>query len=196
MINSVNIIIDKNKIKNTNTEKIYKTVEYFYSGWNMTPGKSEYLLYSYLSDYFENTIILDIGTGGGGSSKAFGLNLKNKIISFDLSQRTEIPPSDNIEYRHGEFIEDQTIDYSKVSIIMIDVDPHDGLKEPIMLDYLKKINWSGLLLLDDIKCDRFLELEKYWNTLNEEKYDLTDIGHDSGTGLINFGKKHTITIKE
>lgn len=196
MINSKNITINKTQIKNTDLTEIKLLTHYGYHDWDLTPGKSEYCLYSYLSNCFSGTTILDIGTGGGGSSKAFGSNLNNKIISFDLSVRREIPNSKNIEYRLGQFIEDKTIDYSNVSIIMIDVDPHDGIKEPIMVDYLKSINWSGLLLLDDIKFYRFPDLEKYWNDLPHEKYDLTDIGHDSGTGLINFGNKHTIKIEE
>lgn len=203
MIDAKEIIIDKTIIKNGNKDIISNIMQYNYSGWDFTPGKSEYLLYCYLSDLFDNTIILDIGTGGGGSSKAFGFNLKNKVISYDLSKRREIPISPNIDYRIGQFTEDTNIDYSHVSIIMIDVDPHDGLKEPIMVDYLKSINWSGLLIFDDIRCicnccasHVFPELEKYWNSLDEEKYDLTDVGHDSGTGLINFGKKHKITIKD
>ena len=196
MIESKNIIINKKIIKSTDLTEIKSLTNYFYESWDLTPGKSEYCLYSYLSRYFVNTTILDIGTGGGGSSKAFGVNPDNKVISFDLSLRREIPTSKNVEYRLGEFIEDKTIDYSNVSIIMIDVDPHDGIKEPIMIDYLKSINWSGILLLDDIKFYRFPVLEKYWNELPYEKYDLSDIGHDSGTGLINFGKKHLIQIEE
>lgn len=93
-------------------------------------------------------------------------------------------------------MEDRTIDYSQVSIIMIDVDPHDGVQEPPMIEFLEKINWSGLLIFDDTKTDTFPDLKKYWDSLNYEKYDLTDVGHHSGTGLINFGNKHTITIKE
>lgn len=196
MIKSKNIIINKEKIKNTNLSEIKTLTNYGYHDWDLSPGKSEYCLYAYLSNYFSNTIILDIGTGGGGSSKAFSTNPTNKIISFDLSVRRQIPPTENVEYRIGQFIEDKTIDYQNVSIIMIDVDPHDGIKEPIMLDYLKKINWSGLLIMDDIKFYRFPELEAYWHSLPDEKYDLTDIGHDSGTGLINFGKKHTIIVEE
>jgi hypothetical protein len=196
MIELKNILINKNQIKNKDLSLIKNVTNYGYHDWNLTPGNSEYCLYNYLSDYFEDSIILDIGTGGGGSSKALGANLKNKIISFDLLVRREIPQSPNIEYRLGEFVEDKTIDYSNVSIIMIDVDPHDGEKEPKMIKYLEDIKWSGILLLDDIKFYRFPELERYWNSLPYEKYDLTDIGHESGTGLINFGKKHKITIEE
>jgi hypothetical protein len=196
MIKKCNIVVNKTEIKNKDMTLIRSVTNYGYSDWDLTPGKSEYCLYEYISNYFENTLILDIGTGGGGSSKAFGANLKNKVISFDLSVRREIPKSDNIEYRLGEFTEDKTLDYSNVSIIMIDVDPHDGIKEPIMIKYLEEINWSGILILDDIKFYRFPDLEKYWNELPYEKYDLTDIGHDSGTGLINFGSKHNIMIEE
>ena len=165
----------------------------WYSSWNFEPGQCEYSLYCYLSEQFNNTTILDIGTGGGGSAIAFSINKTNKIISFDIQRRADFIEDGNIELRIGNFMEDKTIHYDNVSIIMIDVDPHDGLQEPPMFKFLEDIGWSGILLLDDIGPD-WKEMNSMWNSLPYEKYDVTDIGHFSGTGLINFGNKHEIKM--
>jgi hypothetical protein len=187
--------IDKNHIRNANRDHILINLinNPWYSGWNFTPGKCEYSLYSYLSQQFNDTTILDIGTGGGGSAIAFSINETNNIISFDIQRRADFIEGGNIELRIGNFMEDKTINYDNVSIIMIDVDPHDGLQEPPMFKFLKDVGWSGILLLDDIGPD-WTEMNDMWNALPYEKYDVTDVGHWSGTGLINFGGRYTIEL--
>ena len=62
------------------------------------------------------------------------------------------------------------------------------------MQFLEHIGWSGLVLMDDIHYDYFPELKKMWESLDYEKYNLTEIGHWSGTGLINFGNKYKIKI--
>lgn len=153
-------------------------------------------LYAYLSNKFNDTVILDIGTKFGNSAIALSQNKKNKVVSYDI---IEWPchknlNKKNIQFKIENFMEDKSIDYNNVSIILIDVDPHDGSQEPVMIDYLKNIGWSGLLLLDDISWNDFPELKSFWKNLKYEKYDLTDIGHFSGTGLINFGNKYSIKV--
>ena len=31
-----------------------------------------------------------------------------------------------------------------------------------------------------------------WDAIKEPKIDVTEVGHMSGTGLVNFGSKHTV----
>ena len=57
---------------------------------------------------------------------------------------------DNVEFKIQDFREDDTLDYDNISIIMIDVDPHDGTAEEEMFEYLEEKGWKGLVLLDDI----------------------------------------------
>jgi hypothetical protein len=61
---------------------------------------------------------------------------------------------------------------------------------------LKKNNYKGLLLLDDIHWSD--EMIECWNKIDSTKYDITDIGHGdgsgpkgniSGTGLVTFAEK-------
>lgn len=45
--------------------------------------------------------------------------------------------------------------------------------------------FKGILLLDDIHKSK--EMKSFWNTFDEEnKVDVTAVGHQSGTGLVEF----------
>ena len=61
---------------------------------------------------------------------------------------------------------------------------HDGKFEKIFYEHLKEINYKGLILCDDIYLNE--PMKRWWNDIEEEKYDLTYKGHWSGTGLIYF----------
>jgi hypothetical protein len=164
--------------------------------WNDPAGNAEFRLYAYLSEKVNDSIILEVGTRHGGSTCALAANDTNKVISYDILHWDTTHnhlKKDNVDLRIGNFMEDETIDYSKVSIIMIDVDPHDGIQEPPMIKFLEEKGWKGLLLLDDI-TDEWPAIKEMWDAFPYEKYDLTDIGHWSGTGLINFGKTYNIKI--
>ena len=109
-------------------------------------------MYAWLSKQFNNTTILDVGTRTGGSALALSYNDKNKVISYDLVEQGASSgiKKDNVEFKIQDFREDDTLDYDNISIIMIDVDPHDGTAEEEMFEYLEEKGWKGLVLLDDI----------------------------------------------
>ena len=50
-------------------------------------GQSEYRFYAYMSTWFNNTTILDIGTRTGGSALALSYNPTNKVRSYDLVEQ-------------------------------------------------------------------------------------------------------------
>jgi hypothetical protein len=60
------------------------------------------------------------------------------------------------------------------------------MKEKIkeFIDYLTKNNYNGIVIFDDIRTNT--ELAKIWNSITQEKIDITDIGHGSGTGIVFF----------
>jgi len=37
-------------------------------------------------------------------------------------------------------------------------------------------------------------MNNWWNSLEDEKYDLSDVGHFSGTGLVNLGTNWSVEI--
>ena len=70
---------------------------------------------------------------------ALSYNDKNKVISYDLAEQGASSgiKKDNVEFKIQDFREDDTLDYDNISIIMIDVDPHDGTAEEEMFEYLE-----------------------------------------------------------
>jgi hypothetical protein len=192
------LVISKNAVREYDhaLASAWNTYSPEYLRWNDPAGQAEFRLYSYLSEKVNNSTILEVGTRHGGSTCSLASNPNNKVISYDIMHWDTTHnhlKKDNVDLRIGNFMDDETIDYSNISIIMIDVDPHDGIQEPPMLRFLEEKDWKGLLLLDDI-TDEWPAIKKMWDELPYEKYDLTDIGHWSGTGLINFGKTYDIKI--
>ena len=185
------IKLDKDAIKSLDISDLAK--QSLNSNDWLTAGQSEYRLYAWLSTQFNNTTILDVGTRPGGSALALSYNDKNKVISYDLVEQGASSgiSKDNVEFKIQDFREDDTLDYDNISIIMIDVDPHDGTAEEEMFEYLEDKGWKGLVLLDDIG-PQWPEIEDFWNRITFPKINVTEVGHMSGTGLVNFDEKHSI----
>ena len=157
-------------------------------------GQSEYKLYAYLSTFFNKSTILDIGTRVGGSALALSYNPTNQVISYDLiEQGASSIKRDNITWKIQNFMEDETLDWNNIPIVMIDVDPHDGSQERVMMDWLRDKGWKGILIHDDIGPS-WPDIQLMWNEIPEEKFDVTEIAHMSGTGIVNFGNAHKISI--
>ena len=59
------------------------------------------------------------------------------------------------------------------------------------MQYLYDQKWEGLLILDDILPNwpknvpgaDPVAMNQWWNQITEEKYDMSEIGHFSGTGI-------------
>lgn len=153
-------------------------------------GKEHYRLLSYISSLFHNETLLDIGTNRGFSAIALADNKSNKVISYDIEQYDTIPKIkssnlySNIEFKLGNFLEME--DLNKTNFIMLDT-AHDGFFEEEVINHLKKIKWSGILLMDDIN-HTFIKLKEVWQDIDLEKYDLTKLGHYSGTGMVIFNE--------
>ena len=150
--------------------------------FHMESGKEHYRLLMYVSTLYNNEVIFDVGTNKCMSALALSYNKSNRVKTFDIVKLLpENPNVDNIEYILGDSTKD--IDLEKCPVIFLDVD-HDGIYEDIFYDRLKSINWKGILILDDIHLND--PMKKFWNRIEEKKYDITNIGHWSGTGLVIF----------
>jgi hypothetical protein len=186
------INISKEDIKNFNVDYLRDT-SLNTRDWRI-PGQSPYQLYAYLSTFFDSTIIVDIGTGLGGSALALSHNPKNRILSYDVFyQSADRIIKDNIEWRIDNILEDNSFDWDAVSIVCLDTDSEDGSAEKSIIESLRGKNWTGILLIDKMykRC-----IHKVWKEIFFEKLDVTDIGSKKGTGIVNFGprKKHEISI--
>ena len=188
------IQIDKDAVRNLDVSHLAE--QSLNSNDWLSAGQSEYRLYAWLSTQFDKSIILDVGTRTGGSALALSYNENNQVFSYDLQEQGASKiKRDNIEFKIKDFRQDDSINWDHVSIIMLDVDPHDGVQEEEMMEFLEEKEWKGLMLFDDIG-PQWPEVEDLWNRITYPKVDVTEVGHMSGTGLINFDEKHEVSWKE
>jgi len=189
-------ILDNFDMKNSNflVEKKY---------YLLKPGRQEYRLYSYLATFFNNTTILDIGTCKGTSAISLAHNPTNKVLTYDIINEIrnkehicyKIP---NVTFKIRNVLFDLNKDMIKnVKLIVIDID-HNGTVEANILQRLRDIEFKGIVLLDDIHHptkELRDPMQKLWNNISEKKYDVTQYGHWSGTGIILFDSDITINIE-
>lgn len=149
----------------------------------LRPGQEHYPLLAHISTLYSDVILYDIGTYRGCSALALSYNKKNTVKSFDIGDFTALRDTrpKNIELIIGDFMEQSLEEIHSSPFIMLDID-HTGVTEQKILDFLIDNNWHGHLLLDDIHMND--EMRQFWANITAEKYDLTDIGHWSGTGLV------------
>jgi len=181
-----NIILDNFNLKNQN----YLVCEQHY---NDKSGIQEYRLYSYLTTYFNDITILDIGTLDGRSAVALSHNENNKVISYDIGNSINnnnhiIYSKKNITFKIKNVLDDLNEEFVKnVKIVMIDIDHYETVEREI-IDRLKELNFSGIIILDDVFNHPDQEINKcmnrLWNGINEKKIDVSLYGHWSGTGII------------
>lgn len=145
--------------------------------FNLPPGKEHYKL---LANFAKNyDICYDIGSYKGYSALAMSYSAK-RVISYDIEYKIQISdrPS-NVEFRIGNFFDLKKFEDN--SLILFDVDPHDGLIEKEFLTFIKDTKFKGHIIWDDIFLNK--EMQCFWETLDVEKYDVTHLGHWSGTGI-------------
>lgn len=149
-------------------------------------GFNYYKTLAYFSTLFENSTIFDIGSGHGHSALALSYNESNKIISFDVNRSREIQiiGRQNIQYLLENALKHS--DILKCPLIYLDVN-HTGDFEKEIIDFLWDNEWKGLLVLDDIFD--YHGLMMLWESIVIPKYNITEYGHFSGFGIIDFAEE-------
>jgi predicted O-methyltransferase YrrM len=194
------LTFDKNIIDNLNFDKAFENIvededkiEFFGS-----TGKEHYRLLSYFSTLFNNSNIIDIGSHKGYSSLALSYNKTNTIYSFDIVDniRQNIKYVNNIHFFYDNLFENDGREKWKDIIlscpfIFMDVDPHNGNMELDMYNFLKSIDYNGFIICDDIWYFKEMRDNFWYKIIYEERYDVTSLGHWSGTGIINMNKNIT-----
>lgn len=152
------------------------------SCYHSTSGHEHYRLLIYISTLFNGDVLFDVGTNACRSAMALSYNVKNNVKSFDVLQIMPVNPSiPNVEFIIGDCTKNENI--YKTPLIFLDVN-HDGIYENLLYNFLKSVNWKGVLVLDDINLND--EMRDFWRNIKEEKWDITSKGHWSGTGIVNF----------
>lgn len=146
--------------------------------FNLPAGKEHYRLLAYISSLYENETLLDIGSYLGDSAHALAYG-DNDVYSYDVEERGN-ESHDRIRFRYGNFLE-QKERVLKAPFILIDT-YHNGDFEQEVVEGLDAIGYKGLVMWDDINLNG--SMKEFWSSLDKEKYDLTHIGHHSGTGLV------------
>ena len=164
------------------------------------PSFGQYNLLAHLSTYFDNDIVVDIGTGAtAASARALSYNETNTVYSYDTEfseiAKGHIDRLDNVIYEVFNPLKsskDRDIMMS-ASLISLDVDPHDGKKEAEFYGFFLNNDWKGIMICDDIRMGwdsrhDHITMASFWNNVHKPKYDLTTTkySHHTGTGLICF----------
>lgn len=147
--------------------------------------QEHYRLIAYLSTLFNYSIIFDIGSNLGYSALALSFNPTNAVVSYDIADYRELNYSEElttIEYLIGDVLQDRRLLDSP--LLMLDTN-HDGKFERKLFDYLNSNGFRGLLFLDDIHLNQ--PMRDFWDSIDKPKEDITDLGHWSGSGIVDFG---------
>lgn len=170
------------------------------------PGDEHYFFLAALGMQMQNKKIIECGTHNGRSTYSlhYGnkkLNNNNRIITYDIYNflANGIFNDTNIEYKMENLFDVNVRELNKEhilssDIIFIDIDPHEGVLEYEMYNWLKENDYQGLILLDDIHLKEghmnvFTgnSMQKFWDKIEDNyKLDVTSVGHYSGTGIVCF----------
>ena len=179
-----------------------------------------YVILSHLSTYFNNSIIVDLGTLTGGSAQALAYNQSNTVYTYDILedgtaiQRFARVECENIKYIIGDCIRDNwtgmvMLDgvppmsdkkiFLSSELIFLDVDPHDGRQENDVLNFLISNNWKGIMVCDDIGYGNEVPnshpgMRDWWDRIDLPKYDISNniYASGTGTGIICFDNQKVI----
>jgi hypothetical protein len=196
------MFLHKDKLNNTNFDLFYSnysfnsddTKEFFDK-----PGTQHYRLLTYISTLYNNKNIIDIGTHRGSSSLALSYNKTNTIYTFDVIDKVNesIKKVDNIKFQIEDIFDKDIFNKWKDIIlscpfIFLDVDPHNGTMEYALFILLQDIDYKGFLICDDIWYFKEMRDNFWYKVSSNLRYDLTDVGHWSGTGIIAFNSDHNL----
>jgi len=193
------IFLDINTINNISLESVYSYVN-LKSTQNLPPyflenaGSEHYKLLAYLASIINDTNnpYIDIGTYRGCSAAALSYNNNHSVITYDIidcitdNEIFSIKNKENIKIKITDCC-NEMLEICQSKLILLDIDPHDGIQESKIIDYLIDYNFNGILLIDDIHLNE--NMQNFWDSIKLKKYDITKYGHWSGTGVVIFNEK-------
>ena len=180
-----------------------------------------YAILVHLSTYFTDSVIVDLGTNRGGSAAALSYNRSNEVYTFDIAINDEaislFEQYENITYLIGNCIENNWHGQPQINppglrirplksekeiflsseLIFLDIDPHDGVQEPQVLDFLITNDWKGIMVCDDIggHSNNFHpRMRDWWNSIELTTYNFVNkYASDTGTGIICFNDQEVLS---
>lgn len=167
-------------------------------------GREHYRLIAHISNQLpKGSTIVDLGSYTGQSALAASYNEEIRVITYDIvdhmpTNKRCIRDRPNIDVRIGNCLLDME-EISKATLVILDVDPHDGIQEAEITESLISHGFSGILLMDDINLNRGMQ-EFYDTTVTQlapqfaAVEDITVHGHFSGTGLMYDTSNFEVTV--
>lgn len=148
-------------------------------------GFNHYRLFRWIGDNSHGKIIFDIGTYMGLSAGSLGHSGNNLVHTFDTSFDAMKLRHDTANIFKKQVVSEDDIpeNLTDADIILVDT-WHNGIMEKRIYDTLVAAKWKGLLIYDDIYYNA--SMKGFWQSLPDPKIDATDIGHSTGTGIIEF----------
>lgn len=174
-----------NALDLTHNDYILNKLQTFALYYHSVAGMEHYRLLSKISKFYNNELLIDVGSNNGCSALALSENETNSIKTYDIHFHEGIQyvnEKSNIEFFQENVLEDENFPHN-TRFIMLDTD-HDGRFEKIFYDFLVEKQYKGLLFLDDIRLND--AMKSFWESIKEEKYDITSIGHNTGSGIVIF----------
>lgn len=163
------------------------------------PGKSgveHYKLLAWFSMRFNNSDIFDIATYRGFSALALSYNKNNTVHTFDLPDKSNLVDPRMKEKSNIKFYNENIFDIEtrekwqekllKASLIFVDIASQDGNLEYEFYEFLRDSKYKGVIIFNDIWYYKGMRDNFWYKIPTENKYDLTEVGHWSGTGLVRF----------
>lgn len=150
--------------------------------------------YAWIIDYCEKNkpqLALDIGTNDGHSFNCF--TDAKEVLGFETNPTMEpyikIPVNGKLYMKN--LLEDATmVDWKKVDFIFLDVDPHDGIQEPLFVQLFEDRLPRGkniTVLFDDIHINK--GMSEWWYNLQQQNRwttsELTLSDRAFGLGIYN-----------
>jgi predicted O-methyltransferase YrrM len=192
------LVLDFTKIAQTDISECAKMTRWHTNSkyFEQEPGKEHYRLLAYISSLLPpGTAIADVGTYLGFSALALSHNVANTVTTYDIDDclmgimGNTAKKRENIRFKIRNCM-DCVDDIAKCPLILLDIDPHDGKQETTFFEKLRDIGYNGVVICDDIYLND--NMRNFWSNVKEKKYDLTHVGHWSGTGIVTFGDQSII----
>jgi hypothetical protein len=168
-------------------------------------SKEHFRLLAYMSTLVNNSTIINLHTNGGYEALALSYNETNTVITFDMyDSATNVNLSDrnNIRQITGVSLLNETSRNQwrdtilQSAFIFVDIEPHNGEEEFQIYNYLATIGYSGFVIYDDIWYFKPMRNNLWYRIPENIRYDLTEVGHWSGTGVVNFNKSITFDKRD
>ena len=183
--------------------KYYKNIGHKDHSYYFTLDKGEhYKLISHLSKQCpDGSTVIDIGTFLGYSALSLAINPNVSVVTYDIEEMIvqkegmksmlDVP---NITYRIKNCLDDVP-SLLPAPLIILDVDPHDGVQEIDIIQALINHNYKGVVICDDIKLND--GMKRFWEWVPLKKVDITAFGHLTGTGAIVFDPAiHDLVVED